>query len=318
MGYDSKCGQSAIETNGSGASGVAMVNEDAEMDEVDDRGEPPQEFRALRDIIVARRDKLPRRLAQVAAYAIESPDEIAFGTVAGIATEAKVQPSTLVRFAKAFGYKGFSDLQTVFQERLRDRPSNYDERLEAFDTHASGRSVTAAMLDGFGKAAIRSVERVCERIDPAVMDQASRILAQAETIYLIAQRRSYPITSYMAYAFGKLGIRTVLVGSPMGIDREVLNFAGPKDAAFAVSFTPYASSTLDYMRQVAARGTPLVVITDSPFSPLIPENGVWFEVVEADFEGFRSLAATLTVAMALTVSVADLRRSREKQNLHAE
>ena len=106
--------------------------------------EPPRDFRSLRSLILDMHGKLPRRLAQVAAYAIESPDEIAFGTVAGIASEANVQPSTLVRFAKALGYKGFSDLQAVFQERLRDRPNNYDERLDALDTHAQGRSVTAA------------------------------------------------------------------------------------------------------------------------------------------------------------------------------
>lgn len=279
---------------------------------------PPRDFRALRDLIVDTRNKLPRRLAQVAAYAIESPDDIAFGTVAGIAEQAKVQPSTLVRFAKALGYKGFSDLQAIFQERLRDRPSNYDERLESFGSHASGRPVASALLDGFSKAAIRSVERSRERLDAAAMVEATRILAEAETIYLIAQRRSYPITSYMAYAFGKLGIKTVLVGSAIGIDYEVMSFAGPGDAAFAVSFTPYASATVDYLRQVAEQGTPLVVVTDSPFSPLVPQNGVWFEIAEADFEGFRSLAATLTLAMALTVAVADLRRSREKQNLHSE
>lgn len=274
--------------------------------------DPPSDFRALRDLIVQRRDTLPRRLAQVAAYAIESPDDIAFGTVARIAAAARVQPSTLVRFAKELGYGGFSDLQAVFQERLRDRPTNYDERLEAVDTHATGRPVAAALLDGFSKAAVRSVERVCERIDPEMLNQAARLLGQAETVYLIAQRRSYPIATYMAYAFGKLGVRAVLTGSPSGIDREVLQFAGPRDAAFAVSFSPYASETVNHMRQVAAQGTPLVVITDSPFSPLVPTNGVWFEVVEADFEGFRSLSATLTLAMTLTVAVADLRRGREK------
>lgn len=270
---------------------------------------PPQDFRALRDLIIRRHEKLPRRLAQVAVYAVESPDEIAFGTVASIASAAKVQPSTLVRFAKALGYKGFSEIQLVFQERLRGRPSNYDERLNAFDTHSSGRPVTPALLDGFGKAAIQSVERACEQIDPATMDKATRILAGAETIYLVAQHRSYPIASYMAYAFGKLGIQTILTGSPLGIDREILNFAAPHDAAFIISFTPYASGTVDHMRQVAALGVPLVVITDSPFSPLVPRNGVWFEIIEADFEGFRSLAATLTLTTALAVSVANIRRA---------
>ena len=38
-------------------------------------------------------------------------------------------------------------------------------------------------------------------------ERAVEILASAETIYLVSKRRSYPIGSYMAYAFGKLGIR---------------------------------------------------------------------------------------------------------------
>lgn len=288
----------------------------AEPDDSNHDKQPPRDFRSLRGLIVDMHDKLPRRLAQVAVYAIDSPDNIAFGTVAGVAAEAKVQPSTLVRFAKALGYSGFSELQAVFQERLRDRPSNYDERLDA--SHPSSRPMSLALLDGFGTAAIRSVERMRERVDPAMLEAAARILADAETIYLLAQRRSYPVTAYMAYAFGKLGIRSVLIGSPMGIDREVLNFCGPKDAAFAVGFTPYASATIDFMHQAAARHTPLVVVTDSPFSPLVPENGVWFEVAEADFEGFRSLSATLTLVMALTVAVANLRRNREKQTPHAD
>jgi len=45
---------------------------------------------------------------------------------------------------------------------------------------------------------------------------------------------------------------------------------------------------------------------------------VWFEVVENDFEGFRSLAATMTLATALAVAVAERRRANEKQNLHSD
>ncbi len=64
---------------------------------------PPQDFSDLRDLIMEKRDKLPKRLAQVAAYTVEFPDDIAFGPVGSISDRASVQPSTLVRFAKALG-----------------------------------------------------------------------------------------------------------------------------------------------------------------------------------------------------------------------
>jgi len=156
---------------------------------------PPQAFNELRDLIIERRDKLPRRLAQVAAYTIEFPDDIAFGTVGSISERAAVQPSTLVRFAKALGYSGFSELQAVFQQRLRDRPNNYEARLQAFDAHTSGHSPAMALIDGFSQAAIRSVERFKERIKPEDLEDAAQILAAADTLYLIGLRRSYPITA---------------------------------------------------------------------------------------------------------------------------
>ena len=74
---------------------------------------PPQDFEALRAAILERKASLPKRLTQVAAYALDHPDEIAFGTAASIAGSAQVQPSTLVRFAQHFGFEGFSSLQLI-------------------------------------------------------------------------------------------------------------------------------------------------------------------------------------------------------------
>lgn len=268
----------------------------------------PQDFSSLRLLLLARKDDLPKRLAQVANFMMSYPDEIALGTAASIAEKAKVQPSALVRFAQALGYQGFSEIQALFRERLRDRIPNYEDRMEALRSHPKQVSKSMALLDGFTDAAKRSVGALQKRTMAEQMDEAVRILVEAETIYLIGQRRSFPVISYMSYAFGTLGIKTVLIGTGPGTDIETLSFATPKDAAFSVSFTPYASGTVSYTKQMAALGVPQVVITDSPFSPLIPSNGIWFEVVEVDFEGFRSLSATMTLAMTLCVAVAEARR----------
>ena len=46
----------------------------------------PQDFDGLKAMILERKAQLPKRLRQVAAYALDHPDEIAFGTAASIAT----------------------------------------------------------------------------------------------------------------------------------------------------------------------------------------------------------------------------------------
>ena len=279
-------------------------------DEVGSADVAPGTFVALREALIDRQPRLPKRLAQVAAFAMAHPDEIAFGTAASIAQRAEVQPSTLVRFAQALGYGGFSDLQSVFRERLRDRVPSYEERLRALRDHSETALKVGILFEGFATAAEQSVRVLRDRLRPEALDAAVSLLAAADTIYLIGQRRSFPVTAYLNYAFGKLGVKNVLVGSGLGNDPETLSFATPADAAIAVSFTPYASATVDFAQRIAAKGTPLVVITDSPFSPLLPPAKAWFEVIEEDFEGFRPMSATLALSMALAVGTAERRGPR--------
>ena len=70
------------------------------MDDQAKTGAVPRDFDSLRAFMVERKSDMPKRLAQVAAYFLANPDEIAFGTAASIATAAEVQPSTLVRLAR--------------------------------------------------------------------------------------------------------------------------------------------------------------------------------------------------------------------------
>ena len=268
----------------------------------------PRDFAALKALIIERAADMPKRLTQVATYAVENPDEVAFGTVASIALSADVQPSTLVRFSQALGYQGFSDLQDVFRSRLRDRVLNYDERLEQLRGHARDGSKASLLLDGFSDAATRSLAMLKEKIDSEQLEKAVKTLADGETIYLVGLRRSFPISSYMSYAFGKLGVKNMLIDAVGGLAAEDVSFATPRDRILAISFTPYASETISLAQRAAARGVPIIAITDSPFSPLASVASLWFEIQEANFEGFRSMAATLSLAMTLTVAVAEQRK----------
>ncbi|MBY5329043.1 MurR/RpiR family transcriptional regulator [Rhizobium leguminosarum] len=271
----------------------------------------PRDFESLRSTIIQRKASMPKRLAQVAAFALGNPDEIAFGTTASIAAASDVQPSTLVRLAHHLGYGGFSDLQSIFRERLRDRTLSYEERLVTLE-QSSGDDEDANLLSGFIAAASQSVNRLAATVQSDTFTKAVNILASAETIYLIAKRRSYPLTAHMTYAFSKLNIRHQIVASPNGVDPEMVQFASPKDAAIAASFSPYAADSLSQSQELADRGVPVIAITDSAFSPLAACATHWFEVAEADFAGFRSLSASMALTMALPVAIAERRRKGQQ------
>jgi DNA-binding MurR/RpiR family transcriptional regulator len=57
---------------------------------------------------------LSKCLKQIASYALDNPSEMALETIASVAPRAGVQPSSLIRFAKVFGFSGGSEMQRVF------------------------------------------------------------------------------------------------------------------------------------------------------------------------------------------------------------
>lgn len=183
----------------------------------------PQDFDSLRTLIVLRRDELPRRLAQVAEFALDRPDDIAFGTVAELAVQAGVQLSTLVRFAQAMGFSGFSDLQLIFRARLRERWPDYGERLNRLEARAKSGG-TLALLDGFAEATVASLARLREDANCDDLAAVATILAGARQIGLLGQRRVFPVVSYLAYACAKLGMDARLLDNRGGLLAEEARF----------------------------------------------------------------------------------------------
>ena len=79
----------------------------------------PRTYEELRAVLSSGTVHFPKRLRQVAIFLWQHPGEVALGTISEVATQAGVQPSTLVRFAQTFGFAGFSEFQDLFKEHIK-------------------------------------------------------------------------------------------------------------------------------------------------------------------------------------------------------
>ena len=275
----------------------------------------PADFDGLKARLIQIKPDLPKRLQQVAAFALENPQEMALGTASSIAARAQVQASTLVRFAQAIGFGGFSELQALFRSHLRNRWPDYSERMKALHASARDSGDPTRLLGGFADSAAASLARLRETVARADLDRATELLGAAQTIYLLGQRRAFSVAHYLAYALAQLGVRAALVDNVGSLGAEQMANATEKDALIAISFAPYTPFTIDQTLKARERATPIVVFTDSPLSPLASMADVRFEVAESDFGSFRSLAATFCLAITLAVAVAEKREGLPEKGL---
>lgn len=273
--------------------------------------EPPRrDFESFVTLLRERGPLLPKRLRQVADHALANPDDMALNTASQIAEKAGVQASTLVRFAQALDYSGFSELQQVFRSRLREQSPDHRERLATLrDEGAAGANMAQVLLDGFVQASQSSLTRLQATVRHEDIERATDLLAEAQTIVLVGARRMFPVVSYLAYAFAKVGVRAVLVDNIASLGAEQAAIARTGDVVLAVSCAPYTPATIEIAADAHERGIPVIALTDSALSPLAERCTLWLEVKEADYGAFRSIAATFALAMTLAVGAAEKART---------
>lgn len=261
----------------------------------------PRSYEELRAVLASDSVKFPKRLRDVAVFLWQHPSDVALGTTTSIAAQANVPPSTLVRFAQHLGYEGFSDLQQLFKDHLKaSRPS---PQLKARSKQSADHALVAGLLE----AAQDSLRRAASDLDLKRFQRAADLIAKAEIVYLIGSKRAFPITAYMSVAFSKLGIRNVLVDNVGSAAFDQIGGAGERDVMVSVNFSPYNSITAEIVAAGRDAKVPLVALTDSVLSPVVPMAATWIEIVESEFAGFNIPAATLTIATALVLAVAQRR-----------
>lgn len=275
----------------------------------------PDSAAALRERILGEYEQLSHRLQQIARFALDHPNDIALETIAVIADRAAVQPSAVIRFAKAFGYRGFSDMQRVFQARLAEQAPSYSERIRHLREarRKDGDPTTWEVLRELCAVNTVSLEHLPDVVAPETLERAVGLLARARIIHVCGQRRSYPVVAYLAYVFSRVNRYTHLLDGAGGMLLEQARGLVPDDVLVAVSFHPYASETAEVVARAAYGGCPVVVITDSPLSPIAAHADVRFEVHDAELHDFRSLTASLCLAQALAVGLGlDLERDQAR------
>ncbi|WP_417439373.1 MULTISPECIES: MurR/RpiR family transcriptional regulator [Gammaproteobacteria] len=267
----------------------------------------PKSLSELKENIKREHPNLSKRLRQVAEFVIDSPSDVAFGTVAVLSEQAGVHPSTWVRFANSFGFSGFTEMQKLFQQNLMEESPNYQDRIrmarDALGTQDLDQS-PFRLLKRFSDANALALQYLADTISAEELERAIEVLANAHAAHIVGVRRAFVVASYFAYALRHIDRKAYLVDGVGGMYMEQASTLDEHDVLIAVSFHPYAEETQVVAKAAAEKGVPLIVITDNQISPLASIATVSFVVKEAEIDSFRSLSSSLVLAQSLSIGLA--------------
>lgn len=249
-------------------------------------------------------ESLSPRLQQVAELLMRDPQHVATVASRELAAELAVPPSTLTRFAKVLGFPTFKEVQSLFKDHYVARPRNYLQRVKLARAADAGMAGHDTLHRDFALAVQHSLHMTSLEVSTDKLRDAADMLASASEVWVHGIRRAYPVAVYLQYLLLKVGARASMLDSSGGFLEPSLGRLKPGGVLLVVTYSPHAAETGAVLAAAREAGVRIVGFTDPPPSALAKDMAIRFEIREGEVMGFRALCASMYVAQALVMLLA--------------
>jgi len=219
---------------------------------------------SLRERIKETYASWPPAIKRVAKFTLDFPVEVALQPLRQVATRSGSGPTTVIRFTQLLGFDSYEAFREVFRTGLRGGSWQYAKRAEILQ-HRGTRWPVAVEI---ASAARQGIQESFAGLEAKTLDAIGTAINKARIFYLIGGRSAFAPAFYAYYLASIFLSSPRLVEGRFGMSAEELKDASPRDAALAISFSPYARDTVVAMQTLAAAGVTTIAITDSAVSPI--------------------------------------------------
>jgi len=196
---------------------------------------------------------------RVAALLRQDPEAAMYYSIDELAERAGTSKTTIVRFARSLGYKGFSDFR-VDLARSKPGVKNLFQRLGDV---ASVGELGERLL----QASLRTLELTLSLVVSTELEAVVQAIRQAERVHLygvgssglVALDAQHKLQRVMIPAWGYIDPHQQLAGAAQ---------LAAGDVAICISYSGQTKEIIDAARVVSERGATVVAITGDKSAPL--------------------------------------------------
>lgn len=250
---------------------------------------------------------LPRKLKNVALFALDHPERLAMESMRAAAAMIGVTSTTMLRFAHRLGFESYDAFRTQLQQELL--------------SHGFGARAAALRLEqGIEGRADAFRAAICNNIDQALhpeldgnLSAAAKAIRQARTCHIIGTGPMHWLCAIIETT-GRMALSNLrLVGPETVAGDEAVAHILPSDCLVAIGINPYALRTIRAIQHAQTAGATTIAITDRPSSPLAIIANHKFICGTESPHYYPSMVGLLAVVEALLATVV---AEGDKQELH--
>ena len=241
---------------------------------------------------------LTKQQKTIAQQFLSIDHEGAFFTISQIARQFKTSESTIVRFARALGYKGYPDLQEDLRDDVRKKLSPPIALRESM-AKEKGKDIYSDIFE----IDQENLRKTRELNDNSVIDRVVREIIRARKIGFTGFRSAHSVAYLLYFFIGQVRRNCELLDASLGsLPNQILNF-GPQDLLIGISLPRYSRQTLDILKFAKGKKCKTIAITDSPISPLGQAADLILLVGHQSSTYFNSLVGVVALVNCLVAGV---------------
>lgn len=239
---------------------------------------------------------LSKQHRRVCSFFLRNHVKAAFLTVAEVAEQSGVSPATVVRFAVAMGFSGYSELQKSLQCTASSGTAN--EYLRVVNPGNGSILAQVARISGDALAELADDQ------DEEIFKRAVKRLHEARRVVVVGHKASFGAAAHAAYVLAKVHDDVRLLRSINEPESfSDINDLGPQDVMLVFAVIYHPTATREFMRLAHAQGASIVLVSDFKTFPeaSFATESIWAPI---RFHGFLDQTAPLiAVADALAYGV---------------
>ena len=191
--------------------------------------------------------------------------EISFLTAYEIANRIKANPSSLVRFAKKLGFKGYPELKKELA-KLLVKEINYlgdFEKAKRLKKLKENNIIKKSL-----KKSYSNILDLLKDFDEQKLKLFSEKICASRKKIIIANRSSYSAGHFLYFILKKIIPQVHFLSDYDHGYYDILEDLNKRDVIIAISVYRYNKLTIDFAQYAVQRNLKLISITDSRISPL--------------------------------------------------
>jgi DNA-binding MurR/RpiR family transcriptional regulator len=250
--------------------------------------------------LFAKTDSLNGAQKRLGHYLQNDSSALLVSNVRDLAQAVGVSKSTVVRFAKSMGYKGFPEFKREIQKEMRGKLRAAARMEETFAELGDDENIFAKLI----KRDIQLLQETLQAASFPDFHKAVEIIWRAQKVFIIGLNASMALAYLLHFRLVRVkkDARWIFLTGGTSL-LEQLAFMNPSDVLIAIDFLQVPREVQAALQHTKKVGAPILGITDFPSSAIAKAADVCLYAKRGLHTTVNSLTPAFSLVNALAIAV---------------